>query len=133
VSAPAAEGPRPPRARRVRFALELGGLRLIIATFRALPSAAALALGAALGRFTYSVVRLRRRVALDNVRRTIGRDWPEPRVRAVVRATYENFGRLPSTARARDGSTARTSIATSPSKGSSISTRRSRAEGASSW
>lgn len=89
MSAPA----RKPPGRRLRYAAEIAGLRLVIAVMRSLSIDRALALGAALGRFAHDVVGLRREVARENVRLTIGRAWPESRVRGIVRATYENFGR----------------------------------------
>lgn len=71
-----------------------------------LPRKWLLAFGAGLGRFTFSVLRIRRSVALDNLRRAFP-EKTESELRGLARRNYENFGmmmleylRLPSMSRA---------------------------------
>ena len=79
--------------RRLRHFLEYCGLWLLIQTVAILPHKAILALGAALGKFTFSILRIRRAVALDNLRRA----FPEKSTQELwhtARRNYENFGMM---------------------------------------
>ncbi len=73
--------------RKLKHLLEYGGLWLLIQAVGLLPRPAMLALGAALGRFTFSVLRIRRRTALDNLQQAFP-EKSEKEIFAVARRNY---------------------------------------------
>lgn len=79
--------------RKLKHLLEYAGLRLLVQAVALLSRRAILALGAALGRFTFSVLRIRRRVALDNLRQAFP-EKPEQEIQAIAKRNYENFGMM---------------------------------------
>lgn len=79
--------------RKLKHLLEYLGLRLLVLIAASVPRAALLALGAGLGRFTFSILRIRRRVALDNLQRAFPQKAREE-VLALGRRNYENFGMM---------------------------------------
>lgn len=79
--------------RRFKHFLEYCGLRLLIFGAGILPRRLMLAFGTALGRFTFSVLRIRRRVALENLLRAFP-EKPENEILSIARRNYENFGMM---------------------------------------
>lgn len=79
--------------RKLKHLLEYLGLRLLVLIAASVPRAALLALGAGLGRFTFSILRIRRRVALDNLQQAFPQKAREE-VLALGRRNYENFGMM---------------------------------------
>jgi len=75
---------------RLEYLLLVGFSRLVCA----LPLGAALTLGRALGTFVGRVVRYRRKVALDNLRRAFGAEKDEAELRRIVRGVYRHFGQM---------------------------------------
>ncbi|MDZ7289725.1 MAG: lysophospholipid acyltransferase family protein [candidate division KSB1 bacterium] len=79
--------------RRLKHWLEYQGTLLLFFLAQSLPHSWALALGAALGKFTFSVVRIRRRVTLEN----LANAFPEKsaaEVKQIARRCYKNFGMM---------------------------------------
>lgn len=79
--------------RKLKHFLEYCGLRLLCALAALLSLRALLALGRGLGKFTFSVLRIRRNVALDNLRHA----FPEESaavILALARRNYENFAMM---------------------------------------
>ncbi len=79
--------------RKLKHLFEYAGLWLLIQLAGLLPIKWLLALGVGLGRFTFSVLRIRRNVALANLRQA----FPEKsatELLAIARRNYENFGMM---------------------------------------
>ncbi|MDZ7266625.1 MAG: lysophospholipid acyltransferase family protein [candidate division KSB1 bacterium] len=79
--------------RKLKHLLEYLGLRLLVLLATSMPRNAVLSLGAGLGRFTFSILRIRRRVTLHNLEQA----FPEKarvEVLALGRRNYENFGMM---------------------------------------
>ena len=79
--------------RRLKHLLEYAGLWLLIQAVAVLPRRAMLALGTALGKFTFSVLRIRRTVTLANLRGAFP-EKAEAEILAIARRNYENFGMM---------------------------------------
>ena len=75
---------------RVEYLLLVAFSRLVCA----LPLEAALTLGRALGIFIGRVVRYRRKVALENLRRAFGTEKDEAELRRILRGVYRHFGQM---------------------------------------
>lgn len=71
--------------------LQYMALRGLVFLLDRLPEPVRRGLGRGLGRFTFSVLRLRRAVALENLRAAFP-DWRPERIEAAARASYEHFG-----------------------------------------
>ncbi|MCX5801122.1 MAG: lysophospholipid acyltransferase family protein [Candidatus Eisenbacteria bacterium] len=89
--------------RRLSHPLEYLLTIVLVRLFQILPHETALRLGGSLGRFTFEVVRLRRRVVLENLRRAFP-EKSEAEILAIARGTYRNlamslveYARLPVT------------------------------------
>jgi KDO2-lipid IV(A) lauroyltransferase len=80
--------------KRVSHKIEYSAVSTIAALARALPLKVGLAYGAFLGWLTYDVLRVRRRVTLDNLRNALGDQTTEQERVAIGRRTYMNFGRF---------------------------------------
>lgn len=78
------------RLKRIRHAVEYGGVRIALGLTRALPLRVASAIGAALGWLAYTVFRVRAGVARENVTRAVGENGSPGR---VARQSYQNLGR----------------------------------------
>lgn len=76
--------------KRLRHVLEYGGVRVAFGLTRLLPLGAACRVGSAMGTLAFSVFRVRRAVAVANVRRALGDTVDAPR---IVRDSYRNLGR----------------------------------------
>lgn len=79
--------------RRFKHWLEYQGTRFLFFLAQRLPLAGLLVLGAGLGKLTFSILRIRRRVALENLRHA----FPEKsatELKTIARRSYENFGRM---------------------------------------
>ncbi len=66
-------------------------IRIVQMLFSGLPLGAALAFGKGIGLFTFSVLRIRRRVAIENIARSFPEKSPQE-VQAIARRTFMNFG-----------------------------------------
>jgi len=75
---------------RLEYLLLVGFSRFVCA----LPLGAALTLGRALGVFIGRVVRYRRKVALENLRRAFGTEKDEAERRRILRGVYRHFGQM---------------------------------------
>lgn len=82
-----------PIMRKLKHLFEYAGLLLLIRLAGILPLSWLLAFGAGLGRFTFSVLRIRRSVALDNLRHAFP-EKSEAELLAIARRNYENFGMM---------------------------------------
>src|SRR5262245_5096390 len=79
--------------RKLKHLFEYCGLWLLIQAVSMLPRRAILAFGVALGRFTFSILRIRRRMALENLSLAFPeKSWQE--IIALARRNYENFGMM---------------------------------------
>jgi KDO2-lipid IV(A) lauroyltransferase len=79
--------------RRFKHWLEYQGVRFLCVLARRLPYSWILVLGVALGKFTFSILRIRRRVALEN----LAQAFPEKsaaELKRVARRSYEYFGMM---------------------------------------
>jgi Kdo2-lipid IVA lauroyltransferase/acyltransferase len=77
---------------RVRHAIEYALLRGVGFPLVWLPLGASLWIGRRLGDFVFSVLRMRRRVALENLRRGLGPEPGEAELERIARAVYRNMG-----------------------------------------
>ena len=75
---------------RLEYLLLIGFSRLVCA----LPLSAALTLGRAFGIFIGRVVRYRRKVALENLRKAFGTEKDEAELRRILRGVYRHFGQM---------------------------------------
>ncbi len=79
--------------RRFKHWLEYQGTRFLFFLAQRLPQAWLLILGAGLGKLTFSLLRIRRRVALEN----LAHAFPEKsaaEIKTIARRSYENFGKM---------------------------------------
>jgi len=79
--------------RRFKHWLEYQGTRLLLFLAQTLPLPWALAVGVLLGKFTFSLLRIRRRVALEN----LAQAFPEKsalELKKIAQRCYENFGMM---------------------------------------
>lgn len=77
--------------KKLQYRIETAAVRLGLWLGQTLPLSLTRPFGATLGRFAWSVLRVRRRVSLENIRRALGVD--EREARRIGRASYENLGR----------------------------------------
>ena len=78
--------------KRFRHALEVAGVRAALWIAGRLPLGAACAVGAGIGTLAYAV-GIRRRVAVENVRRVLDGDAKRGVATAIARRSYANLGR----------------------------------------
>lgn len=79
--------------RNLKHLLEFAGVWLLLAVVRVLPEGMLLGLGRGLGRFTFSILRIRRAVTLDNLRHA----FPEKsgrELRDLASRCYRHFGMM---------------------------------------
>jgi KDO2-lipid IV(A) lauroyltransferase len=79
--------------RRLKHWLEYQGVLFLLFLAQRLPLSLVLVLGKLLGKFTFSVLRIRRRVALENLVQA----FPEKtaaELKSTARRSYENFGTM---------------------------------------
>jgi KDO2-lipid IV(A) lauroyltransferase len=79
--------------RRLKHWLEYQGVLFLFFLAQTLPLAMVLVLGRMLGKFTFSILRIRRRVALEN----LAQAFPEKtaaELKRIARRSYENFGTM---------------------------------------
>jgi len=79
--------------RALRWRIEAGLARLLIAAFRALPERTALATGALGGRAVLRLFHRHRERARTNMR-IVYPDWSDPQVAALLRANFAEMGRI---------------------------------------
>jgi KDO2-lipid IV(A) lauroyltransferase len=79
--------------RRLKHWLEYQGVLFLLFLAQALPLAMVLVLGRMLGKFTFSVLRIRRRVALENLAQAFPEKSPAE-WKHIARRSYENFGMM---------------------------------------
>jgi len=77
--------------RNLRFRIEYGAVRFLLGFIRAVPLRLLRPFGALLGWMAFTVFRIRRSVAVDNVRRALGCD--EGTAGSIARRAYMNLGR----------------------------------------
>jgi Kdo2-lipid IVA lauroyltransferase/acyltransferase len=82
-----------PVARRIKHRIELAGVRLLVALPRAFPLRTSIRLGGTLGLFFFDVVRMRRRVTLENLDRAFGDTLDAREKIRIGRASYVNFAK----------------------------------------
>lgn len=82
-----------PVARRIKHRIELVGVRLLVALPRAFPLRTSIRLGGTLGLFFFDVVRMRRRVTLENLDRAFGDTLDAREKVRIGRASYVNFAK----------------------------------------
>jgi KDO2-lipid IV(A) lauroyltransferase len=82
-----------PVARRIKHRIELAGVRLLVALPRAFPLRTSVRLGGTLGLFFFDVVRMRRRVTLENLDRAFGDTLGAKEKVRIGRASYVNFAK----------------------------------------
>ncbi|MCI0698070.1 lysophospholipid acyltransferase family protein [candidate division KSB1 bacterium] len=79
--------------RRLKHWLEYQGVLFLLFLAQTLPLTVVLFLGRMLGQFTFSILRIRRRVALEN----LAQAFPEKtaaELKQIARRSYENFGTM---------------------------------------
>jgi len=74
--------------------LEYGATRALQALICALPAGAARAVGGSLGDFAFTVLKLRRDVAMRNLERVFGDRFDRDELLSIARESYRNFGRM---------------------------------------
>ncbi len=74
--------------------LEYGATRAVQAIICALPAGAARAVGGSLGSFAFTVLKLRRDVAMRNLERVFGDRFDRETLFEIARESYRNFGRM---------------------------------------
>jgi KDO2-lipid IV(A) lauroyltransferase len=79
--------------RKIKHLLEFIGVLFLLQVVRILPRRLLLALGRALGRFTFSVLRIRREVTLDNLRHAFS-EKSSGEIISIARRCYEHFGMM---------------------------------------
>ena len=79
--------------KRLRFALEVAAVRVLLAAVRVVPRRALLATGSAIGTLWYLLDARHRRVATENLHRAFGDALPDREVRRIVRACWRHYGR----------------------------------------
>jgi KDO2-lipid IV(A) lauroyltransferase len=84
------------RSRKTTFQhrLEYGATRALQALICAMPAGAARATGAALGRFAFDALRIRRDVVMGHLERVFGDERGRDELAAIARESYRNFGRM---------------------------------------
>jgi KDO2-lipid IV(A) lauroyltransferase len=80
-------------SRRAKRALERVGFALLLAVILPLPRGAAMRVASALGTFAFDVVRLRRKVAVANVRERLSPAGGEPEAVRIARESYRVMAR----------------------------------------
>ncbi len=80
-------------SKRFRHRLELAGVRFLKQLPALLPFRAAVKLGGFLGRFAFDIVRIRRRVTLDNIAAAFGERYSAAERRSIGRRSYVNFAK----------------------------------------
>jgi KDO2-lipid IV(A) lauroyltransferase len=78
--------------KNVQHRLEYGILMACGAVLRMMPSRAVYAFIRFLGLFTFHVVRIRRDVAMENLRQALGKELPERELERIAREAYVNIG-----------------------------------------
>jgi len=81
------------RSKRIRHYIELGGVRLLTGAVALLPLRVASGLGAGLGWMAYRLFRIRRRVSIENIRRSLPSANDERVADRIACASCSNFGR----------------------------------------
>ncbi len=81
----------PRMTRRIRHRIELAGVRLLVALPRVFPLKTSVRLGGALGIVAFDVLRIRRRVVLENLDRAFGDSLAAGEKVRIGRASYVNF------------------------------------------
>ncbi|MGH7451389.1 MAG: lysophospholipid acyltransferase family protein, partial [bacterium] len=79
--------------RRLKHWLEYQGVLFLLFLAQTLPLSWVLVLGTLLGKFTFSILRIRRRVALEN----LAQAFPEKsaaELKRIARRSYENFAMM---------------------------------------
>ncbi len=79
------------KRRQPKHYVEYALMRALLFIINKLPLATALWHARRLGDFTFDVLRLRRHVALDNMRRAFGDKYSEGELTSIARSTYRNF------------------------------------------
>ncbi|MCJ7497105.1 MAG: lysophospholipid acyltransferase family protein [candidate division Zixibacteria bacterium] len=79
--------------RRMRHRVEYLLTRGLGTLVQILPYQASICIGSFLGDLAFSLFRIRRKVALDNLKRAFGRSLAEKEVRRIAREAYRNIGR----------------------------------------
>jgi KDO2-lipid IV(A) lauroyltransferase len=87
------EGHVVPLGKRVRHRLELAGVRFLIALPGVLPLKLSVKLGGLLGIVAFDLIRIRRRVTLENLRRAFGSTYSEQERIRIGRRSYVNFAK----------------------------------------
>ena len=84
------------RTKKITFQhrLEYGATRAAQAIICALPAGAARGVGAALGGFAFTALKLRRDVVMGHLERVFGDECAPDELLAVARESYRNFGRM---------------------------------------
>lgn len=84
------------RRKKITFQhrLEYGATRIAQAVICALPAGAARRVGAALGGFAFTALKLRRDVVMGHLERVFGDEYAPDGLLAVARESYRNFGRM---------------------------------------
>lgn len=82
------------RATTVQHRLEYGAARAAQALICALPAGAARGVGAALGRFAFDALKLRRVVVMRHLERIFGESYDRSELTEIARESYRNFGRM---------------------------------------
>jgi KDO2-lipid IV(A) lauroyltransferase len=79
--------------RRLKHWLEYQGVLFLLFLAQTLPLAIMLALGRLLGKLTFSILRIRRRVALENLAHAFP-EKPAAELKTIARRSYEKFGMM---------------------------------------
>jgi len=77
---------------RLSDSLVYGVIRFLIAVANLFSDQTADKIGRMLGRMACRLIPSRRKIAFDNIRRTIGEDWSEEKIDNIVLKVFENIG-----------------------------------------
>lgn len=81
------------RLKKIRHRIEYFGVSVVTTLTSLLPLRLAVALGALLGWKAYRIFQIRRRVSMDNIRRSLEYVDSETKADRIARASYMNMGR----------------------------------------
>lgn len=79
--------------RKIRHQIEYLFTRGVGTLVQILPYNAAIFIGSFLGDLAFSLLRIRRKVAIDNLKRAFGKTYTEKEFRKIAREAYRNIGR----------------------------------------
>lgn len=79
--------------RRIRHRIEYLLTRGLGTVFQILPYQASICIGSFLGDLAFSLIGVRRKVTLENLKKAFGKEYNEKEIKKIARESYRNIGR----------------------------------------